>query len=185
MRGCRACVPTLRACQRSSRTASQGWSFRRMIPRALRQAIRWMLEHPDERASMGARADAGDGTSIGHRVSPLPGGLRGMSILQRAARGVAGVLGEDSVFVRTALVPCTSRRSRFGGSSGIPWTINGAEFRISLPASPHGRGLRRGGRAVSCRPREARLDHSSWSERRRVRAAVRALDGTRGTCCGL
>jgi FkbM family methyltransferase len=54
-----------------------------------------------------------------------------MIALQRAARGVAGVLGAHSPLVRRAR-PMYERTLAFlSGRRGIPWEINGAAFRIS------------------------------------------------------
>jgi FkbM family methyltransferase len=54
-----------------------------------------------------------------------------VKVLQQAARGVAGILGRDSGLVKGAR-PIYERTLAFlSGSRGIPWTINGADFRIS------------------------------------------------------
>ena len=53
-----------------------------------------------------------------------------MMMLQQAARRVAGVLGHDSAWVRGAR-PLYERALAFLSERGIPWTINGAPFRIS------------------------------------------------------
>ncbi|MEO6212385.1 MAG: FkbM family methyltransferase [Vicinamibacterales bacterium] len=52
-------------------------------------------------------------------------------ILQRAARGITGVLGHDSLVVRSARPLYERALDLLTGSRGIPWTINGAPFRIS------------------------------------------------------
>ena len=54
-----------------------------------------------------------------------------MRILQKAARGVAGVLGTESGLVRSARPVYEQALALLTGSRGIPWAINGAEFRIS------------------------------------------------------
>jgi FkbM family methyltransferase len=54
-----------------------------------------------------------------------------MKMLQEAARGMAGLLGRDSVLVRGARPIYERTLALVSGGRGIPWTINGADFRIS------------------------------------------------------
>lgn len=54
-----------------------------------------------------------------------------MRVLQRAAAGVARRLGRDSTVVRHARPVYERLLAALAGDRGIPWTINGAEFRIS------------------------------------------------------
>jgi FkbM family methyltransferase len=54
-----------------------------------------------------------------------------MMPLQRAARGVAGVLGADSFVVKRARPLYERTLALVSGNRGIRWEINGAPFRIS------------------------------------------------------
>jgi FkbM family methyltransferase len=54
-----------------------------------------------------------------------------MKSLQRAARGVAGMLGTDSLLVRGARPMYERTLALLSGGRGIAWEINGAPFRIS------------------------------------------------------
>ncbi|HJR60730.1 MAG TPA: FkbM family methyltransferase [Vicinamibacterales bacterium] len=52
-------------------------------------------------------------------------------MLQQAARGMAGILGRDSGLVKGVRPIYERTLAVLSGNRGIPWTINGEDFRIS------------------------------------------------------
>ena len=54
-----------------------------------------------------------------------------MMLLQRAARRLAGVVGRDSAVARAGRPVYEHALAWMSAGRGVPWTINGADFRIS------------------------------------------------------
>lgn len=69
------------------------------------------------------------------RRHTLPEYLRTVPIVQTTARRVAGLLGRNSALVRGLRPAYESLLNRIHGGRGIPWTVNGVEYRID----PHQR----------------------------------------------
>ncbi len=59
-----------------------------------------------------------------------------MPIVQATARRVAGLLGRNSAFVRNLRPAYESFLGRLHGGQGIPWTVNGVEYRIDPTQRP-------------------------------------------------
>jgi FkbM family methyltransferase len=60
----------------------------------------------------------------------MPLDIRGLTRIQRAARATSGAVGRDAWVVRRARPVYEYLLKHLSGSNGIPWTINGEEYRI-------------------------------------------------------
>lgn len=73
---------------------------------------------------------------MAHCSHALPGNLRTVPIVQTIARRTAGILGRNSALIRNLRPAYESLLGRIHGGRGIPWTVNGVEYRIDPGQRP-------------------------------------------------